>query len=67
MLTGQLCPPGEERVENGTRGTVLRVDDRTDRVVLRTEEPRPRDVVFSTRDFGDVAWGMRSTSTRRRA
>jgi conjugative relaxase-like TrwC/TraI family protein len=54
MLTGQLRPPGEERVENGTRGTVQRVDDRTDHVVLRTDEPKPRDVAFSTKHFRDV-------------
>ena len=54
ILTGQLRPPGEERVENGTRGTVQRVDDRTDHVVLRTDEPKPRDVAFSTKHFGDV-------------
>jgi ATP-dependent exoDNAse (exonuclease V) alpha subunit len=54
MLTGQLRSPGVERVENGTRGTLLSVDDRTDRVRLRTEEPKPRDVEFSTREFSDV-------------
>jgi ATP-dependent exoDNAse (exonuclease V) alpha subunit len=54
MLTGQLRPPGVERVENGTRGTVMSVDDRTDRVRLRTEEPKPREVAFSTREFSDV-------------
>jgi hypothetical protein len=43
-----------ERVENGTRGTVMSVDDRTDRVRLRTEEPDPRVVAFSTREFNDV-------------
>jgi conjugative relaxase-like TrwC/TraI family protein len=54
ILTGQLRPPGEERVENGTRGTVLSVDGRDDRVVMRTEEPQPRDVEFSTREFPNV-------------
>ncbi|MCA1656899.1 MAG: hypothetical protein LC713_04185 [Actinobacteria bacterium] len=54
MLTGQLRPPGEARVENGTRGTLLSVDDRTDRVVMRTDEPNPRDVGFSTREFQGV-------------
>jgi ATP-dependent exoDNAse (exonuclease V) alpha subunit len=54
MLTGQLRPPGEERVENGTRGAVLSVNDRADRVVMRTDEPQPRDVEFSTREFPDV-------------
>jgi ATP-dependent exoDNAse (exonuclease V) alpha subunit len=54
ILIGQLRPPGEERVENGTRGMVLSVDERDDRVVMRTEEPQPRDVEFSTRDFPEV-------------
>jgi conjugative relaxase-like TrwC/TraI family protein len=54
ILTGQLRPPSEERVENGTRGTVLSVDERDDRVVMRTEEPQPRDVEFSTRAFPNV-------------
>jgi ATP-dependent exoDNAse (exonuclease V) alpha subunit len=54
MLTGQLRPHGQERVENGTRGTIRSVDDRCDRVVLRTEEPKPRDVEFSTREFNEV-------------
>jgi ATP-dependent exoDNAse (exonuclease V) alpha subunit len=54
ILTGQLRPPGEERVENGTRGAVLSVDEREDHVVMRTEEPQPRDVGFSTRELRDV-------------
>jgi conjugative relaxase-like TrwC/TraI family protein len=54
ILTGQLRPRGEDRVENGTRGTVLSIDERDDRVVLRTEEPQPRDVEFSTRESPDV-------------
>jgi conjugative relaxase-like TrwC/TraI family protein len=54
ILTGQLRPPGQERLENGTRSQVLSVDGRTDRVVLRTDEPQPRDVEFSTREFRDV-------------
>jgi conjugative relaxase-like TrwC/TraI family protein len=54
ILTGQLRPHGEERVENGTRGTVLSVDERADRVVMRTDEQQSRDVEFSTREFADV-------------
>ena len=54
ILTGQLRQPGEERVENGTRGTVQSVDERSNRVVMRTDEPQPRDVAFSTREFRDV-------------
>jgi ATP-dependent exoDNAse (exonuclease V) alpha subunit len=54
VLTGQLRPPGEPRVENGTRATVQSVGNRTDAVVMRTEEPQPRHVEFSTREFRDV-------------
>jgi ATP-dependent exoDNAse (exonuclease V) alpha subunit len=54
ILTGQLRPPGAERLENGTRGLVQSVDDRRDRVVLRTDEAPPRTVEFSTREFRDV-------------
>jgi conjugative relaxase-like TrwC/TraI family protein len=57
ILTGQLRQPGQDRVENGTRGTVQSVDDRRDRVVMRTDEPQPRNVEFSTRDFRDVRLG----------
>ena len=42
ILTGQLRQPGEERVENGTRGTVQSVDERANRVVMRTDEPQPQ-------------------------
>jgi ATP-dependent exoDNAse (exonuclease V) alpha subunit len=54
ILTGQLRPPGEERLENGTRGTAQRVGDRNDLVVMRTDEPQPREVEFSTREFRDI-------------
>ncbi len=54
VLTGQLRLPGEPRVENGTRATVQSVSGRTDAVVMRTEEPQPRRVEFSTGEFRDV-------------
>jgi conjugative relaxase-like TrwC/TraI family protein len=54
ILTGQLRQPGAERVENGTRGVVQSVEERANRVVMRTDEPQPRDVEFSTREFRDV-------------
>jgi ATP-dependent exoDNAse (exonuclease V) alpha subunit len=57
ILTGQLRRPGEERVENGTRGEVLSIDERADRVVMRTDEPQTRDVEFSTREFRDIRLG----------
>jgi len=54
MLTGQLQRPGCERVENGTQGEVLSVDEREQRVVMRTAEQSPRDVDFNTSEFSDV-------------
>jgi conjugative relaxase-like TrwC/TraI family protein len=57
ILTGQLRKPGTERVENGTRGMIQSVDERTNRVVMRTDEPQPRDVEFSTREFRDIRLG----------
>ncbi|MEA2372566.1 MAG: hypothetical protein QOH12_2960 [Solirubrobacteraceae bacterium] len=57
ILTGQLRLRREERVENGTRGTVISVSDATDVVVMRTDEPQPRDVEFSTREFREVRLG----------
>ncbi len=54
VLTGQLRPLGEQRLENGTRGTIQSVGDRSDVVVMRTDEPQPRDVAFSTREFSEV-------------
>jgi conjugative relaxase-like TrwC/TraI family protein len=54
LLNAQLPVAGGERVENGTRAQVMRVDPDTDRVLIRTEGARARDVEFSTRDFSGV-------------
>ena len=42
---------GEQRVENGTRGQVMAVNERESRLVVRTDEPRPRAIDISTREF----------------
>jgi conjugative relaxase-like TrwC/TraI family protein len=49
--------PGQDRVENGTRGQVLAADERDHRVVVRTEEPKPRDIEIHERDLERVALG----------
>jgi len=54
LFTGQLRQPGADRVENGTRGEVLSVDERAQRVRVRTVEPQARDVEFSTGEFSEV-------------
>ena len=54
ILTGQLRQPGRSVWRTGRAVTVLSVNDRTDLVVMRTDEPQPRDVEFSTREFRDV-------------
>ena len=54
VFNAQLHQPGAERIENGTTGKVLSVNDREQRVRVRTAEPTPRDVEFSTTDFSDV-------------
>jgi len=52
LLTGALYEAGRERVENGTRAQVTHARGR--KVVLRTEEPEPREVKVNTRRFSEV-------------
>ena len=51
IFAAQYRTPGQQRVENGTRGQVLAASERDSRLVIRTEEPRPRDINVSTREF----------------
>jgi ATP-dependent exoDNAse (exonuclease V) alpha subunit len=51
VFTAQHRVAGEQRVENGIRGTVTVANERDSRLVIRTEEPKPRDVDVSTREF----------------
>jgi len=57
ILTGQLRPAGQERVENGTPGEVLAVAPGSGPVSMRTGEPTPREVQFQTSEFSDVRLG----------
>jgi ATP-dependent exoDNAse (exonuclease V) alpha subunit len=43
--------PGERRVENGTRGVIVAVDERTSACACTTEEPTPREVDVNTKEF----------------
>jgi ATP-dependent exoDNAse (exonuclease V) alpha subunit len=51
IFSAQHRVPGEARVENGTRGQVFAARERDSNVVIRTQEPRPRYVEVSTREF----------------
>jgi hypothetical protein len=51
LFAAQHRVPGERRVENGTRGLVVDVDERTSAVHVRTEEPEPREVGVNTKEF----------------
>lgn len=51
IFTAQHRVPGEQRVENGTRGQILAARERDSNVVIRTDEPKPRYVEVSTREF----------------
>jgi AAA domain len=54
IFTSQHRVPGEQRVENGTRGQVIVANEREHRVLVRTEEPKPRAVDISTREFDEL-------------
>ena len=51
IFSAQHRVPGEARVENGTRGQVFAARERDSNVVIRTQEPKPRYVEVSTREF----------------
>ena len=51
LFAAQHRVPDERRVENGTRGLVVAVDERSSAVRVRTEEPQPRDVGVNTKEF----------------
>jgi conjugative relaxase-like TrwC/TraI family protein len=51
IFTAHHRVPGQARVENGTRGQVVAASERDSRVLVRTEEPKPRDIDISTREF----------------
>jgi len=54
IFTARHRVPGQERVENGTRGHVMVATEREHRVLIRTEEPKPRDIDLDTREFNEL-------------
>jgi hypothetical protein len=53
-FTAQHQVPGQQRVENGTHGQVMAADERDGRVLIRTEEPTPRDINLPTRELDEL-------------
>jgi hypothetical protein len=51
LFAAQRPVPDERRVENGTRGLVVGVDERSSAVRVRTEEAEPREVGVNTKEF----------------
>jgi ATP-dependent exoDNAse (exonuclease V) alpha subunit len=51
LFASQHRVPGEVRVENGTRGLVVAVDEHASAVRVSTEEPTPRQVDVNTKEF----------------
>jgi conjugative relaxase-like TrwC/TraI family protein len=51
IFTSQHPVPGERRVENGTRGEVIEANDREQQVVIRTQEPKPRELDVSPKEY----------------
>jgi ATP-dependent exoDNAse (exonuclease V) alpha subunit len=53
IFTAAMYPPGQERVENGTLGTVLEAEGDS-QLSIRTVGSQPRDVNLDTREFADM-------------
>jgi ATP-dependent exoDNAse (exonuclease V) alpha subunit len=53
IFTAALYPPGQERVENGTLGTVVDVEGDS-RLTLRTIGSQPRELAVDAREFSDL-------------
>ena len=53
IFTAASYQAGQDRVENGTLGTVL-VTACKNRLEIRTQEPQPREVAVNTKEFADL-------------
>jgi ATP-dependent exoDNAse (exonuclease V) alpha subunit len=54
LFAAQHHVPRERRVENGTRGHVVSVDDRASTVRIRIEEPTPREVDVAKQELAGL-------------
>lgn len=52
-----FVPGGEQRVENGTRGTVLQANSNDNRLIIQTEGAKPREVSVDTTEHNDLRLG----------
>ena len=57
LFASQHRVPGQQRVENGTRATVVDVDERAKAVRVRTEEQPPREVDVNTGELDGLRLG----------
>jgi conjugative relaxase-like TrwC/TraI family protein len=55
IFTAQHQIPGQDRVENGTTGTIINASRRENRVTIKTREREPRDVHLDTSKFADIS------------
>jgi conjugative relaxase-like TrwC/TraI family protein len=57
IFTGQHHPPGQQRVENGTTGTIADTsrDEHQLEVTVKTRENPPREVQVDTSEFHDLS------------
>ncbi|MGH2831398.1 MAG: MobF family relaxase [Solirubrobacteraceae bacterium] len=55
IFTAQYYPPGQQRIENGTSGTVIHTNAREDNVTIKTQEQPPREVDIDTGKFSDLS------------
>ena len=55
IFTAQFYPPREQRVENGTTGTILDIGRTDNRVTIQTQERPPREIQLDTNKYSEIA------------
>jgi conjugative relaxase-like TrwC/TraI family protein len=55
IFTAQFYPPGQERVENGISGTVIDADPDEEKVTIKTNELKPREINVNTKQFDELS------------
>jgi septal ring-binding cell division protein DamX len=55
LFTAQFYPPGKDRVENGTSGTVIGTSRSEERVTIKTNEQPPREIDVNTQEFDELS------------
>jgi ATP-dependent exoDNAse (exonuclease V) alpha subunit len=57
IFTKAMFVPGEQRVENGTRGQVVHTNSEENTLTVQTEGARSREVDVNTNEFKDIRLG----------